>query len=232
MEKQKNPLLDKDNYPEPWCDERVYATAQLWGFDEAKTADLLDMRERLRDVNHPFINRPEVVVKFMRPTKHAGQNDYCEKKIRKTLQWRKDNGIDDLLDPSRYHPQKEFMEGFYPGAVLHGCDPEGDPVYLMRPGVGNSHGLIEHYGVEECRKYLRWLQEQLNFGKWREDFERAHGRPIKRCLHIEDLKNVYVHKKGLQLWLDTTKEAAMHYRKSIVKCCDVIAFWMGLHHSP
>jgi len=206
------PLLNRDG--DPWSDARVYATAHLWNLSEAKTADLLDMRERLQDVDHPRINRPEVVVKFMRPTKPAGQNDYCEKKIRKTLQWRKENGIDDLLDPTKYMPQKEFMEGFYPGAVLQGCDREGDPVFLMRPGVGNSLGLMQEFGVEESRKCLRWLREQVEFGPWREEFEREHGRPIKRLLHIEDAKDVFVHKKGVQLWLDICKEGTTHYRKS------------------
>lgn len=194
-----------------WSDERVQAVAQLWGFNAAKTADLFDMRERLRGVLPPTsrLNDPGVIVRFLRPRQKAGQNDYCFQKIVKCLKWRAAHNMDDLL--VHYQPSPDFMAGHYPCAVLVGCDHEGDPVALLRPGSGNSHGLIRHYGAEECAKYLRWLQEQVCFGEWRQEWEETHQRPIKQLLHVEDFLNVYVHQKGVSLWLDQCKINAMYY---------------------
>jgi len=149
----------------------------------------------------------------LRPTQRAGQNDYCEQKIRKTIQWRLDHRIDDLLDPQLYQPPAEFMLGYLPAAVLEGCDKEGDPVFVMRPGRSNTKPLIQKYGMEACGEIMRWVQEMIAFGPWRDEWQRQHGRPIQRLLHIEDVLNLnkIFHKKGFQLWVENCKNAAMHY---------------------
>ena len=214
-QQQSSSSTGGDSFDEIWSDERLNAVAQLWDFDAAKTADLFDMRERLRAVLPPTsrLNDPAVIVRFLRPRQKAGQNDYCFQKIVKCLKWRAQHDMDDLL--TNFQPLPDFMAGHYPGAVLVGCDHEGDPVSLLRPGAGNSHGLIRQYGVEECTKYLRWLQEQLCFGEWRKEWEETHQRPIKRILHLEDFLNVYVHQKGISLWLEQCKINAMYYPEVI-----------------
>ena len=210
--KQRHDDSDSDSFDTIWSDERVQAVAQLWGFDAAKTADLFDMRERLRGGVMPptsRLNDPGVIVRFLRPRQKAGQNDYCFQKIVKCLKWRAEHNMDDLLD--HFQPSPDFMAGHYPCAVLTGCDHEGDPVVLLRPGAGNSHGLIRHYGAKECAKYLRWLQEQVCFGEWRQEWEETHQRPIKQLLHVEDFLNVYVHQKGISMWLDQCKINTLYY---------------------
>ena len=161
--------------------ENVDFFIQYWNLSEQETANFLEVRDRLSDIQHP-LNRPGAVVRYMRA--RSFHVDRSESMIRETVAWRAQNGVDSILKD--YNPPQEILR-HYPGAILKGTDRTGDPIFVSRTGVTDLHGMVEKYGEEEMIRYEIYRREAALEGAWVREWENNAGRPIQRTLVIEDL---------------------------------------------
>lgn len=167
-----------------WSQENVKATLDHWELTDAERKNFSDLRDRLKDVKH-WKNCPDTLVRFQRA--RPGDVAAAETLFRDMVRWRLDNKADTILED--YKPPRLLMD-YYPGAVLKGLDKDGDPVFVGRLGVTDGVGLLEKYGEEEMIRHAIWIRELASRGEWLNQFEREHGRPIKRITLIEDLEGL------------------------------------------
>lgn len=159
---------------------------QYWNLSDQETAKLLQVRDRVSDIQHP-LNRPGAVVRFMRA--RAFDVDRSEFMIRETVAWRSQNGVDSILKD--FHPPQEILDR-YPGAILKGTDHSGDPIFVSRTGVTDLYGMVDKYGEEAMIQYEIYRREAALEGAWIQEWEKAAGRPIRHTVVIEDLKGLSI----------------------------------------
>lgn len=76
-----------------------------------------------------------------------------------TLEWRKENGIDDILvEP---HPNFEIIKKYYP-QYFHGRTRDGLPVYIERPGKIDLSALKrEGLSIDDLLRHYMYITEYL-----------------------------------------------------------------------
>ena len=174
------PAAVLSNIPEDaWHNVAYYI--RYWNLDFVQGKAFTDLRDRLNDVHHEY-NRPGVCVRYLR-TKHFNVKK-AEKMFRDSLIWRADHQVDKLM--LEYEPPTEILEK-YPGAILKGCDKDGDPVFLSRMGVTDVPGLLQKYGHDGMIRYEIYKRESAMQGSWLPEWEQKSHRPIRHILIIEDL---------------------------------------------
>lgn len=156
---------------------------QFWGMNESQVAAFLELRDLLVDVEHPY-NRPNMVVRYLRTQNfHPAKS---EQMFRNMLVWRYKNQVDDILVGGNYEAPPEILT-MYPGAILNGCDRDGDPVFLSRMGVTDMVGLVEKYGHDDMLRFEIFKRESCMAGSWLPNWEQKAGRPVKHIVIIEDM---------------------------------------------
>ena len=169
-----------------WSDSNLEFTIAHWEIPAVQQAHLLELRDRLHDVDH-WKNSPDTVLRFLRA--RPGNVDAAEKMFRGMIQWRLENDVDKILD--EYHPPTLLRE-YFPGAILKGLDRDGDPIYVGRLGVTDAAGLLAKYGEEELIRYNIWLREMVSRGSWLDEYQEQHEKPVKRVTIIEDLHGLSI----------------------------------------
>ncbi|XWS27560.1 hypothetical protein CRYUN_Cryun26dG0126400 [Craigia yunnanensis] len=99
--------------------------------------------------------------------------------LRNTLQWRKENNMDSILD-------EDLGNDFHSTAYMNGSDRQGHPVCYNVFGVfGHDEMYNKTLGTEENReKFLRWRLRLMEEGIEKLDFN-----GVSSLLQINDLKN-------------------------------------------
>lgn len=151
---------------------------------KAQTEALMEVRERIRDVEHPH-NRPGAVIRYMRSRKFDVEKS--EFMIRDLVAWRIRNRVDHIL--TEYEPPR-LIADMYPGAILKGTDLAGDPIFVSRTGVTDLPGLLAKFGQDELIKYEIYRREAVMEGDWVKEWEREAGRPIQSSIVVEDLQGL------------------------------------------
>jgi len=101
--------------------------------------------------------------------------------LKKTLQWRKENNIDSILDD-------DLGSDLASAAYMSGVDREGHPIcYNIFGAFGDGELYQKALGTEEKRnQFLRWRFQLMEKGIQKLDFK-AGG--VNSLLQINDLKN-------------------------------------------
>ena len=167
-----------------WDTNAIDFTSKMWQLSDVEHGQFLELRNSIKDVKH-WKNQPMEVVRFLRA--RPGNVKAAESMFRKMINWRKENDVENILES--YTPPQVLLE-LYPGAMLEGCDKEGDPIYLERLGVTDGPGLIAKVGASEMIRHGIWLREMISKGQWVQDYEKANGKPVKRITIIEDLQGL------------------------------------------
>ncbi|XP_078436622.1 sec14p-like phosphatidylinositol transfer family protein [Wolffia australiana] len=119
-----------------------------------------------------------VLLKFLRAREFKAKESF--EMIRNTLQWRKEQGIDSILE-------EELGEGMEAAAYVDGVDREGHPVCYNDYGVFHDSAAYEKaFGSEESvEKFLRWRFQMME-----KEIRRLDFRPggVSSILQISDLK--------------------------------------------
>ena len=92
-------------------DLSVEEISELWELTADEEAKLLDLQQRVKDVDHPK-NQLRELVRFLRA--RPKNVEAAESMFRKMVAWRKEHMIDNLL--STYQPPEDFVR-CYPGAI-------------------------------------------------------------------------------------------------------------------
>jgi hypothetical protein len=164
-----------------WSQDHVQKTVDLWNLSPVERLNLEELGNRLQDMMH-HKNTPSEVIRFLLACAHSVPRS--EDMFRKSIEWRIRNNVDRIVKD--YFPPQELFD-YFPGAVLEGLDKEGDPVLLCRTGVTDTATMLRRYGKQEMIQHAIWLREMIFTGQWAQDYERKHGRAVKRVLIIEDL---------------------------------------------
>lgn len=155
-----------------------------WNLTDKQQEVFLELRDRIADICHP-INRPNMVIRFLRARKfHLAKS---EKMFRNSVQWRIDSKIDTIMVD--YQPPQEIID-LYPGAILKGCDRDGDPIFVGRPGLTDLPGLIDKYGFDEMLLWEKYWRESVASGSWVADWEKKAGRPPHLANVVIDLRGM------------------------------------------
>jgi hypothetical protein len=169
-----------------WSRDAIQFTVDYWDLSDEQKSQLLDLRDRLDDIDH-WKNSPDTVVRFLRA--RPGDVAAAETLFRNMIQWRQDYNVDSILQD--YDPPKLLRE-YFPGAVLKGLDRESDPIYVGRVGVTDAAGLLAKYGEDELVRYSIWIRELVSRGDWMTEYKESQGRPVKRVTIIEDLHGLSI----------------------------------------
>eukprot|EP00545_Synedropsis_sp_CCMP1620_P011995 CAMPEP_0119024168 /NCGR_PEP_ID=MMETSP1176-20130426/31370_1 /TAXON_ID=265551 /ORGANISM="Synedropsis recta cf, Strain CCMP1620" /LENGTH=355 /DNA_ID=CAMNT_0006979389 /DNA_START=51 /DNA_END=1118 /DNA_ORIENTATION=+ len=199
QESSPSSATNQNSFPEDTWDNVDYCIA-FFNMDNRQGVALLELRDMLSDVQHAY-NRPNMVSRYLR-TQHFDTLK-AERMFRDMLAWRIQHQVDDIiLEGGNYKPPPEILDK-YPGAILKGCDKDGDPVFLSRMGVTDMIGLVDKYGHEDMLRFEIFKRESCMVGSWLPDWERKSGRPVKHILIIEDMQ-------GLSRRLLSVKVAALY----------------------
>ena len=174
--------------PEEWSEENFQkAMKQFDGVTLEEQAKIRELGKRVSDVNH-WKNKPNVLLYYLRDDKDKNM-DRAEKRFRATIQWRIENGIDDMA--ATYRPPKLLLE-YFSNTILRPdcCDLDGDPIYIERPGSTDSWSLYQRFGTNAMCDYLIWIREEAARGKFRRDYESLHEHPPYRITVIVDLQGL------------------------------------------
>lgn len=120
-----------------------------------------------------------ILLKFLR-AREFKVNDALEM-LKKTLQWRKENKTDSILD-------EDLEVDLSSAAYMNGVDREGHPICYNIYGVFESDELYQKtFGTEEKRgQFLRWRLRLMEQGIQKLDFKPGG---VSSLLQINDLKN-------------------------------------------
>jgi len=199
--KQKDTVVKDDNdndavataSPSPsieerWAVENIDVVCQLWSLSEDKRNELIEIKDKLADIEH-FKNDPFEVVRFL-----TGPNGFEESAFRDMIEWRLEKNVDSLMQEYEVPP---LLEKYVPSAVLKGCDKDGDPIYLERAGVMDGVGLLNAFDQDVLIRHITWLREKAVYGDWIEDYKKEHdGKPPKQVTIVYDLEGLsYSHMK-------------------------------------
>jgi len=131
---------------------------KTWGLTLSEEDQLIDqLRDEVEleaELNEVWDR--ETLRRFLRARKH----DIAKAKamILKTIAWRRENGVDTILEDFDFK-EKELFHKHYPEGFF--CtDREGRPVYVQKPGDINCSALWEFTTLERSIKYHITQQER------------------------------------------------------------------------
>ena len=168
----------------PWSEESLCQVIQAWKLTSEETRRLRIVGEKLKDLHHhPWVN-PDVVLGYML---RSGGFQHAEVNVRKTIHWRTQHQVDNLL--KSYQPNPVLLD-YTPLAFLQGCDKDGDPIYCERGGAIDALGMLKRFSREELDRYAIWLREVQSHGDWVKDFQNKSSKKITKVTVIYDLKGL------------------------------------------
>ncbi|KAI3935432.1 hypothetical protein MKW98_027572 [Papaver atlanticum] len=122
-----------------------------------------------------------ILLKFLR-ARDFKVNEAFEM-LKNTLQWRKDNKIDSILD------EDLGLDHLNSVAYMDGIDHDGHPICYNMYGIFENDELYQKtFGTEEQRQlFMRWRFQLMEKGIQKLDFSNKKG--VSSLLQINDLKN-------------------------------------------
>ncbi|KAK3205463.1 hypothetical protein Dsin_019509 [Dipteronia sinensis] len=167
-EEEKEKTTEESNEAEKKEHEEEEKGVELWGVPllPSKFAEGIDV----------------VLLKFLRAREFKVNESF--EMLKKTLQWRKENRIDSILEED----QDDLGSDLSYAAYMNGIDREGHPVCYNVYGVFDKEELYQKtFGTEEKRgQFLRWRLRLLEKG-----IQKLNLKPggVSSLLQINDLKN-------------------------------------------
>lgn len=163
-----------------WSEEDFHKVIRVWDLSPVEITKMRALEDQLSDITH-WKNNPFEVVRFLKgPQGHKA----AESLIRKMIDWRIQNNIDSIMED--YTPPAVLLD-YYPSAILHGLDHDGDPIYLERAGATDASSLLKRFGHDGLIKHIVWLRELCGRGEWIQEHEARMGRPITQVTIVYDL---------------------------------------------
>lgn len=180
---QKVRPINANIMTDQWSEDAVEATCKLWELSEDEKKLLLELKDRLKDIDYPLKNKPGEVVRFL--LSKESDIDAAEAMFRKMIEWRKENNVDEIFE--KYEPEPEIME-YYPSGILKGVAHGNIPILVSRLGATDGVGFVKKYGKEKVMKHAIWLREMASRGPWIKEFEEKYNCTYKYKIYIEDLQ--------------------------------------------
>lgn len=168
---------------ERWSDKHLQRVNEMWELTQEEQDRLLDLKQCIADIDY-WKNDPYEVVRFLKEVQCNVTK--AERLFRADHKWRTENKIDALLDA--YQPPP--ISKYFPIATLKGCDVDGDPIHVQRPGAADVWGLFQRLGEEETYNLAVYYREMDLRGPWHQKYEQEHGRPVKYFTVILDLEGL------------------------------------------
>ena len=169
---------------ERWSQERLDDVFKIWKLDKERQAGLLDLRQRVADVDH-WKNDPYEIVRWLNEFK--GDVAKAERLFRYTIQWRLENNVETHLE--RYgEPHRMFH--YLPTGILEGTDKQGDPIYLDRMGAADSYTLMKEFGVHGVIDYMIFFYEHISRREFWQEHEKRTGRRVTNFSVVIDLEGL------------------------------------------
>ncbi|CAB9497625.1 SEC14-like protein 5 [Seminavis robusta] len=142
-----------------WSIDRFSAMSRLWDLTEKDEANVRHIEQTIRDVDH-WKNDPFEVVRYYKEYYTSKNHETSLKKVetvwRHMVQWRLDYDADTLL---QRNPKPDPLWTQLPCKMLETCDRDGDPVFVDRVGIGDSFGILKHFGVDAFADHIIWIRE-------------------------------------------------------------------------
>jgi len=107
-----------------------------------------------------------------------------EKMLRDSMQWRKNNDIDNLLST---YKTPEVIEKYFSIGFL-GVDKTGCPIILVRLGNIDGRGILSSIRVSEAVQYMTYTLEKTM--KMCEEETAKLGKPVHKLIAILDAENL------------------------------------------
>ena len=189
-------------YEERWSEDHVNLVVDSWQMTPKQRDKLLDLQERLRDVDH-YLNCPHQLVYFLKD--ELGNVDLAEKFFRKNVQTRQESPyqMDSILED--YELPDDY--DYFPMAVLQGTDKEGLPIQITRTGAADCWGLYRRHGRDAMIHHAIYNQELEARGAWVDDYEAAQGKKATQFTVVFDLQGL----------------SARHMRPGLLPVCGTVA---------
>lgn len=194
---KEEPVQEKDG----WDEESIEYEINRRRLDEKYREALVELRTRLKDIRHPM-NCAKDVVRFL--IARSGNADAAEAMFRKSMAWRESVGADTVTQ----NPPPQPVIDNVPGAIIEGCDKEGDPIFVERFISCDSLGIIERYGQEALIHHAIWIRESVLSGEWNQAYKEEHGRFADRITVIVDMKDLsqsHMHRKVIQVFGEVSR---------------------------
>jgi CRAL/TRIO domain len=197
------------SYEERWHPDQVKECIDFWCLSPEETKKLHQLQERLSSdddlhLKHYWGNGPFEMVRFVREHSCHGNVNGMEKRVRKCVEWREHNHLDNILET--FSPT--ILAFRFPAAIMQGLDHEGDGLVVIRQG--DPLGLLHRFGVDEVVRSLLWGLEFAIRGPWQQQLAQ---RP-KMVTAVIDLK-------GLN---------SRHYHPSLLQIVQKMGFALQLHY--
>ncbi|CAB9525290.1 SEC14-like protein 2 [Seminavis robusta] len=173
-------------YEQRWSPAHVDNVIQSWDMTPAQRDKLMDLKERLRDLDHAILNDPHQCVYFL--IDESGNVDLAEKFLRKTAKARStspyqfDTIVTDYELPDDYD--------YFPMCILQGMDREGAPISITRTGAADCWGLYRRHGKETLIRHAIYNMELNLRGIWQDEFETNYKRKATQFTVIYDLQGL------------------------------------------
>lgn len=168
---------------ERWNYQHLHKVTEMWELTGEKQDKLLDLKHRIADIDY-WKNDPYQVIRFLKEVQYNATK--AEELFRADHKWRTENDIDSLLDT--YHPP--LITKYFPIATLKGCDLEGDPIHVQRPGAADVWGIFQRLGEDETYNLAVYYRDMDLRGPWHQKYEEEHGHPVKHFTVILDLEGL------------------------------------------
>ena len=181
-------------YHDCWDKRSVALVVERRNLSEDNLKALLNLRVRMQDIEHPM-NCAKDVARFL--IARSGNVDAAEAMFRKSMAWREKVGADTILQ----HPPPQPIIDNVPGALMEGCDKDGDPIFIERFISADAFGILNHYGKDALMHHAIWLREFVAKGQWIQDYERKHEKSPGRITVIVDLEGLsrrHAHRNVIQ----------------------------------
>lgn len=159
-----------------------------WGISkEEEERRLVQLREQVEAQHGPL--RPSMDKYYLRRFLRARSQDVARAKemLLKHLQWRKENGVDTILEDFEFEERDAFLT-LYPQGY-HKADKLGRPIYIQHLGQINMTALMKltseermiKFHIQEYERALKYIFPACS---------KAAGCHISQTLTILDLKGV------------------------------------------
>ncbi|CAB9517240.1 SEC14-like protein 5 [Seminavis robusta] len=175
-------IATSSSVQERWSEANIASTVQLWKFDTRQESILRQLQPLLKDIDH-WKNDPHEVARYMKDFYKLSVPKMADK-FRHMVEWRISERMDTFCASYYGHPPPPIFS-YFPIFLLGGYDYEGDPIYMIRPGVLDAQGLLSLTSAKDILDYVKFLQEVTltrytpgipKHWNWQtEHYEKTHG---------------------------------------------------------
>jgi hypothetical protein len=153
---------------------------KLWAFHKATST---------KHKHHWKVESPYTALQFLKEWRW--KVPAAVKAFDKMIQWRIENNVDGMIDPSSPNYHERHADFYYfPQGMLQGVDKQGNPIYIDRTGAAHLHTLLQRHGIQEGLQASTWMREMCTTGSWVQEWESQAGRGLSGMTTIVDLQGL------------------------------------------